>query len=154
MRRGFIIVMSVVIGGAVLYGAILLISWHRDNSIADKQEAAASKVIETNAASYLAAAATALHAGPLTVGQLKTLATTRPGPDRVDAVDKNGTVVISFAMSARYADPGSISDGLKIACFQGTVQRSESVAPEPAEISCTQVNPLPNPNAQVSLPPQ
>lgn len=154
LRRIFIIVMSVVIGVVVLYGAILLIGWHRENSTADKNEAAASKAIEANAAAYLASAAAALHAGPLTVGQLKTLATTRPGPDRVDAVNKNGTVVISFEMSARYADPGSTSDGLKIACFQGAVQRSESIAPEPAEIPCAQVNPLPNASAEVSLPPQ
>lgn len=154
MRRGFIVVMSVAFGAVTLYVAALLIGWHRENSTAHKNEAAASKVIEANAAAYLASAAAALHTGPLTVGQLKTLATTRPGPDRVDAVNKNGTVVISFEMSARYTEPGSLSGGLKSACFQGTIQRSERVVPEPAEIPCTQVNPLPNADAEVSLPPQ
>jgi hypothetical protein len=146
--------MSVAFGAVTLYVAALLIRWHRDDSIAAKHEAAASKVIEANAANYLASAAAALRAGPLTVGQLKTLATTGSGPDRVDAVDNNGTVVISFATSARYTEPGSMSGGLKSACFQGTIQRSERVVPEPAEIPCTQVNPLPNGNTQVSLPPQ
>jgi len=154
VRRVFTIVMSVAISIVALLVAIVLIGWHRQNVASDKNEAAAIKVIKANAASYFASATTALRAGPLTVGQLKTLATPRPDPDRVDAVNSNGTVMISFEMSARYADPGSISDALQATCFQGIVQRSESTAPELAEIPCTQVDPLPNAHTEVSLPPQ
>ena len=146
MRRAFTIVVSVAIGAAALLVAIVLIGWHRQNVASDKNEAAAIKAIE--------AAAAALRASPLTVGQLKTLATPRSDPDRVDAVNSNGTVMISFGMSARYADPGAISDAAEVTCFQGIVQRSESTSPELAEIPCTQVNPLPNADTEVSLPPR
>ena len=74
MRRAFTIVVSVAIGAAALLVAIVLIGWHRQNVASDKNEAAAIKAIE--------AAAAALRASPLTVGQLKTLATPRSDPDR------------------------------------------------------------------------
>jgi len=154
MRKAFIAVMSIAIGVVVLYAVAFAMRSHDDRSAADSNQAAARRANEAGAADYLAAAAAALRKGPLTVGELKTVPTRLRGPDRVDAAEQDGGVVISFVMTDRYAVPGSIGDAMEYSCFRGTVEGSGTVGPgQPVVIPCNQVRVLPDLDAKVSLKP-